>query len=292
MIPVVHERITANALKRFFSTKALKVINNANLDSDGVKSIDLHAIKIHFITAQHVTNENINGTAKFISVLQQNATDSLVSLSDAINNSTKKVDESVAKSLYPLGRMFHAIQDVYAHTNWIDLVRQHNNKKEIWNENPFSPNINGSFKFCNFRIPNELGCSIVSTLNKIFHGIYEKPVSYQKYFLEPAAPGKMISHFNMNLDTKGTVHDVEFRKKYGISGFKEALKLANKHTEAKWLTIQQKLNERLGNDKAEQLFNFLKNWDAPDDFVEKRALMTGRKSLEKEVDLFAPEFMQ
>ena len=40
MIPVVHERITANALKRFFSTKALKVINNANLDSDGVKSID------------------------------------------------------------------------------------------------------------------------------------------------------------------------------------------------------------------------------------------------------------
>ena len=36
----------------------------------------------------------------------------------------------------------------------------------------------------------------------------------------------------------------------------------------------------------------MKNWNAPHDFVEKKALILGRKSLEKEVDLFAPEFMQ
>ena len=292
MLPAVHERITGKALKRFFSPNALKVINNANLDSDGVKSIDSYTIKNHFITAQHACDGNISGTANFISTLQQTATDSFVLAANSINSPKEKLDENIAKALYPLGRMFHAIQDVYAHTNWVDLARQNGKKREIWNENPFAPNIKGPFKSCNFRIYKEFSCALGNKLQKLLPGVYKKPNFYNKYYLEPDVPGKMVSHLNMNFDTYGTVHDLEYQQKHGTSGFNSAVKFAKKHSESKWLTIQQKLEERLGHDKADQLFEMLKNWDPPQKFVDKKSLRIGRKDLKAKVNLFAPEFTQ
>jgi hypothetical protein len=288
MLPRIHNTITVRTLRRFFSPKTLEVISNANLDSDGVKRIYSGTITNHFITAQHVSDGNISGAAKFISTLQQNATDLLAS---AINSSKEKQDEIVAKALYSLGRMFHAIQDVYAHTNWVDLAKQNNMEGIIWNENPFAPNIKGPFKSCRFRIFRELGCALGNVLQKLFPGIYKHPDFYDKYYLRPDASGKMVAHLNMNFDTPGTVHDIAYRQKYGTSGFSAAVKYAQKHTREKWLAVQQDLRERLGIERAGQLFEMLRTWNPSQKFVDKRTISIGRKSLRGNVNLFAPEFV-
>jgi hypothetical protein len=276
MIPSAHRRITEAALSKFFSPKALELIKKSNTGTD--------ALPFHLVPALHSTHGNIQGNAKLISKLQQHTEDVFVrAATDGISNEAK--DELIAEGSVAWGMLCHAGQDQLAHSNEIDVFKGKNiNGKNFSQENPFAlQNLEG-VKICDFRINKEFRCA----LGWMFPFLYKRP-SFHTEYLKPDRAGEITPHWTMNMDRAGTVHDLVYKHKYGVSGFKVAYKHAIIQTKAKWQETEENLRKVLGIEKAKKLFESLRTWNPSEKFLNESYEQSLPK-VQKKIDFYNPEF--
>lgn len=176
-----HRRITERALKDVLGPKALRRVIRANLRQD------LHQAtsKFHFDNCAFAEGiEYINEQFELALFLCRS-------------------DEGAA--LEAFGRIIHALQDFYSHSNWIELFWP---IITLWDETIPKGLVSGSTR---------LG------KNKL-----------------KGAP----HHRHLNKDRPGNKADRDFKAKYGVSSYELAFNLAEQHTKLAWERLTKLIKER------------------------------------------------
>lgn len=289
MIGKVHCNITTEALSKCFSKEALKLMCKANKDSDR-----------YFLQVprdQHFIKSNLKDGRKFVMKVKHEIINILTEASrylDAANSEVSTLDPQkhndlkyfkakhflnklFGKAVYFMGRLSHAIQDFYAHTNWIHLTGV---EQKIWNMRLKKINISipdgFELKNCGINIVEEAlgGFKKKYTRKNIEKKIIINKEFYEKIFLKPDKENERITHRILGKDCEGTFADEIFglynrdENGNGISGFNIAFADALKHTFQIWIEIRRKLNDKLG-DSAKPLLDALSNWEPSDKKVDK-----------------------
>ena len=105
MIPKYHRRITAHALEEQVSPLALETITLANLGQDAIRYQFGHA---HF----HYDDSSFKAGDAYLDEMRR-----------AVHQSLNQIESIPAWQAF--GRLLHAVQDFYAHSNYITLWREH-----------------------------------------------------------------------------------------------------------------------------------------------------------------------
>lgn len=263
MLPLIHEKITRTAISRRFPSDknpALKVICKADGDSDNAAPGSYgFCANLH---PQHVSNCRIQDSSDYIRGLTTLA-------ENEFKRSTQEADQREStrhlfNGLYATGRMFHAVQDFYSHTNWIDLTRDRNYASlEVWNEDGTRPNLPADkaelLKNCHFEsYASEVGEHLRGNLFK--ERTAQNTALYNKIYF---SPDYWPSHYEINKDMPGTLADRAYNynaasaKDENIaldSGFDVACIDAAIHTRRKWDEIQ----EHLGPETSQKLAGKIK----------------------------------
>lgn len=110
-----HIKLINNALKQYFSPVALKVIIKSNLRQDSVFGQIGH-------NEYHFDNNAIDEGNRFIK-------------SQRVKIYTYLIINKPKKAWQAFGRLLHAAQDFYAHTNYVNLWQNKQNNKLLLKEN-------------------------------------------------------------------------------------------------------------------------------------------------------------
>src|SRR5262245_56214524 len=98
-----HEQITADGLP-FLRPEISLALQAANVSTD---------VEFHFVSANHFDDCNFSGGSQVVS---SNEADAVAHLDPADPS-----PEGDAAALVAFGRALHAVQDFYAHSNWVEL---------------------------------------------------------------------------------------------------------------------------------------------------------------------------
>ncbi|MFN7588430.1 MAG: RHS repeat-associated core domain-containing protein, partial [Planctomycetota bacterium] len=120
-IPGVHKNITFNAnAGRFLDAKDLEKVIDANLAQDGQAYLAPFGVGPYANPANHGDNSELLATAKLIAARWGQVYDIMMSIHDAPCNAGEAVQELYDEALVLLGQILHAIQDLYAHTDYVE----------------------------------------------------------------------------------------------------------------------------------------------------------------------------
>jgi hypothetical protein len=123
-----HHEITRNALQNIFSNRALRLIISANLAQDGLIGLIYHP-EFHF------DNNTFVEGREYIRTQRKIICDTLYS----IETQSKLVHSEVTIAWYAFGRLCHAAQDFYAHSNYVSLWLERFSNTEITNPEAINP---------------------------------------------------------------------------------------------------------------------------------------------------------
>jgi hypothetical protein len=98
-----HEEITAMALA-FLRPEIVLALQAANVATD---------VEFHFVNANHFDDCNFTGGSEVVATSQAEAVAAL--------DPSASTPEADVLAIRAFGRSLHAVQDFYAHTNWIEL---------------------------------------------------------------------------------------------------------------------------------------------------------------------------
>jgi len=243
MIPSVHRKITQNALEKKFSPGVLNIIKKANTDSDLPKR------DAFFSKPLHCVNCSIEETKVYIDELEKNVVNELIAAS--LSNYRDKKNNHFKIAAAYLGKLNHAVQDFYSHSNWIELIAP---KKKIWKGktiNPYS-NKNEQILMCTSKYFSELACFLLD--------LAYKKITGKKHINDIInLPVDQLSHFKLNKDNKNSLADIDYEKKYHESGFDLACKLAEYSTLLKWKNIEKIVKREMGTG-GQQILDEFKTW--------------------------------
>ena len=257
---LIHEQITKAALSGTLWDRhpSLSIVIIANQNQDNP------------ITGQ-AKNEYHFDNCKFKESLDYIIAQRKLAIANAQNNPLE--------SVRAFGRLLHAVQDFYAHSNWIELkasqirgfapasAAQAADKIGQWDGfmtgkptadvlaaaatyNPTQPNglVSGTWFL-------PLGASVNCPTNTPRHGLLRA---------------------GLNKDTAGNPADKAFKKGYGVSGHEVAKELARRETIAEWLRLEEAIFDKYGwPTSGEEMIDNL-TWAA--DFV-----ITGTKGADFQV---------
>lgn len=188
------------------------------------------------------TTESLDRSLKYVEKLENFVLGKLEQASKQ-RGIARKV--SILIALGGMGRIFHAYQDFYSHTNWVMLTAP---KSKVWNGSTLQPNLDKPelLKNC---LPNHWLVHVILPVLKIV-----KKVDY-KHYLDPTIN---LKHSEMNLDGKKSRASKGVKKSHGVNGFKLAKSNAIRHSKREWEKIMTELEERIGEKKARKFEKFLK----------------------------------
>lgn len=262
----IHKNITRTALKEELSKSALDFVCEANEESD--------ALYNQSNSAQHFDDSKIKEGLTFIKKLEK----ALLSELTSVPSYTGKVREGrFLVALYALGRLLHAIQDFYSHSNWVNHTGP---VCPIWNEKIDMPNRvdKNLLKTGYFSISTEGTKIVASAVCSTGVGVVERYLSENPDYYRKYLTAETMYHRELNKDRDGTLADLSFKHKYNISGFEVVFETAKNHTATKWSMIKEGLKDSVGVNVAKAILNELKTWEPT--LSVGRALWFGRTILE------------
>ena len=249
----IHTQLTKEAIKKKISSATLKLICRGNEDSDqliNLVSFSTEASK----SAQHFSDAPLKQGLKFVERAESMACD-YFHRSTSPDAAPEERKRRLVHALYITGRLMHAIQDFYAHTNWIHLT---GDRKIIWNESFKHPNLpdklpaHYKLKNCYYRF--------ITEITDRARGL--KCKNYEEMFLEEDPSKKQISHTFFSNDYNESYSSDAFQSIHkGRSGFEVACINARTHTRLKWAKIQRKLKDTMGKERYKVLEESLQNLD-------------------------------
>lgn len=243
MFPKIHKAITQRAFQGKFSPKALESAMNGNTATD---------LSFRFLIPEaHCMDITVQRSRDYIKKLQQKTEKAFI---EATNfGSSEKRNSFITRGTRLFGESLHTIQDFFSHTNIVDILSVRGKKgSELLKENPFALYETKGLKTCRDNSPKDLK-------HEIKRFILGNNRDYEHYLI-PDLPGKRLSHATMNLDGPGTEHDIVFKLKHGISGYKVACALAEEGSKSLWKETEQHLIEKLGSQNTFRLLETLRNW--------------------------------
>jgi hypothetical protein len=246
MLTHVHADITEKALRKYFNKGQITAIIHGNIDSDSIAHY-FDKVGEPYRKAQHFANVTVAEGVEFVKRAESIVVDEFVSASKSTGD---EKTNNMLKGLYAMGRLFHAVQDFYSHTNWINLTGA---KKVVWNGSAENPNVKNpeNLKTCVFNIFTEVSDRLTGLTKKL-----KKPKTYKEFYL---TGDKEVSHAVLSKDYEGSIADMVFKKVEGESGFNLASKDAIKHTKIEWLTLKRAVESSIG-DNPENFFEDLSKW--------------------------------
>src|SRR5712691_2058335 len=262
-----HREITTVALKDRLSPAALHLVLRANRESDDLSQQSNNA--------QHFDNclkpSDFDCGLTFAKRLKRAA---LGYLGLASLETGAVRDGYVGSALYAMGRLLHAMQDFYSHSNWINLTGP---ASQIWNE---------SFSNTGAPIPGTLKSGAWATWRDGPHEVLDPtpaaarpsyaeakagPLPPQPHYWESSEfyskylTGETLRHGELNKDQYYTIGDDVFFFKYQVRGYDVAFEDAKGHSRRKWEEFASELAQVTRPERAADILGVLKTWQIKDE---------------------------
>lgn len=267
MLSSGHIKITNYAIgKRDISPYFLNIVNQANISSDSMQPSELpYALNFppqHFTKNDGDSLKSLKLGADYIAKLRKLAVDELIEASNSCNaidlpKKNSNFIEHMHTALISLGRMFHAQQDFYSHSNWENLTGP---EIRVWNESPDKPNIDA---------PKALKTCTPGKVSRYTANIFKNssdPEFYEKYL----KPDIQLDHADMNKDYPNsfaskaflshTIKDYHFPGKI-ISGYDLAFDDATEHTRREWMNILKTLKANTDSKTFNKVTDILRSYN-------------------------------
>lgn len=266
MMPSIHARYVKAGLKKILSEPALDIVRIAAIRSDDLCN--------HGLLGQHC--DTLPNAARFIKQCKAIIIDEFVSIAKDKNASTeaqKCKNDVISKILYFWGRMCHAIQDPYAHSNYPWLSDP--SKRKLLDLNLLdNPKGLKTYKY------NPISEVIDFFRRKINPGRFRKPEFIERFIL-PDPPDNPMLHSYASLDHSKSPANIAS----GGKSFREASRLAIRHTRQLWNEIEADLRKQIGDQGTDELKKILKAWDDKNNSI-KKSMKAGYQHFEAKMSEF------